>query len=157
MMQVNHLFFCFLLLISTLSLAQPASEKKEVLQVVGQFFDALEKQDTLAWNNVFLKDARNYFIGLRNDTLRAGMQDPFNFRFRKGQIIKERMRDKGVSVQIHEKIAMVWAPYDLWVNDTYSHCGVDVFTLLKTSAGWKVASCSFTIEKDGCGNPPKIK
>jgi hypothetical protein len=85
------------------------------------------------------------------------MQDPFSFRSKPGEIIKERMRDSDVTVQVHQNIAAVWAPYDLWINDTYSHCGVDVFTLLKSSEGWKIASLSFTVEKEGCGNIPQKK
>jgi hypothetical protein len=137
-------------------MAQSASEKNEVLRVVQQFFDALEKQDTLAWNGLFIKDARNYYIGVRNDSVRSGTQDPFHFKFRPDEIIRERMRKSGVTVQVHGRIAMVWAPYDLWVNNTYSHCGVDVFTLLKSPSGWKIATAAFTIEKEGCGNVPKI-
>ena len=75
------------------------------------------------------------------------MRDAAGFTFRKEEIIKERMRDTGVVVQVHERIAMVWAPYDLWVNDKFSHSGVDVFTLLKTAEGWKISSCSYTVEK----------
>lgn len=151
MMRTNLLYLCLSLLISTLGLAQTASEKKDVLQVVGQFFDALEKQDSLAWNNIFLKDARNYYVFVQNDTVRTSMQDPSKFKFRPGEIIKERMRERGVVVQIQGKIATVWAPYDLWVNNSYSHCGIDMFNLLKTTTGWKIASLAFTIEKEGCG------
>jgi hypothetical protein len=159
-MKTTYLFISLMLLSVLPAMAQSASEKKEILRVVEQFFDALEKQDSLAWNNLFLKDARNYILGTHNDTIRTGMQDPLDFKFSKGRIIKEHMRKAGVAVQIHRNIATVWAPYDLWVNSTYSHCGVDVFTLLKTSQGWKIASLAFTIEKDGCGtigSPPKSR
>ena len=154
-MKTTYLCISLMLLSVLPIMAQSASEKKAVLQVVGQFFDALEKQDSLVWNKIFLKDARNYYLFVRNDTVRTGMQDPFRFGLSPTEIIKERMREREVVVQVHQKIATVWAPYDLWVNDTYSHCGVDVFTLLKTSAGWKIASLAFTMEKEECKNIPK--
>jgi hypothetical protein len=150
-MKITYMCISLLLLSFLTVSAQSASERKEVLQVVGQFFEALERQDSLAWKKIFLKDARNYYLGEQNDTVRTGMQDPFKFRLSPNEIIKERMRDRGVFVQVHKKIAIVWAPYDLWVNNTYSHCGVDVFTLLKTAQGWKIASLAFTMEKEGCG------
>jgi hypothetical protein len=156
-MKTPLLIFSLLLLSFLTGSAQPAPEKKEVLRVVQQFFDALEKQDTLAWHNVFLKDARNFYLSESNDTVRSGLQDPFTYKFRADRIIRERMRNTGVNVQIHGRIAAVWAPYDLWVNDAYSHCGVDVFTLLKTPAGWKISSCSYTMEKEGCGNNQKSR
>ncbi len=51
-------------------------------------------------------------------------------------------------VRIHGLIATVWAPYDLWADGTFSHCGVDVFNLVKTDEGWKISSCVYTIEKE---------
>ena len=60
------------------------------------------------------------------------------------------MRAATTEVKVHGNIAMVWAPYDLWVNGAFTHCGVDVFTLIKKSSGWKIASVSYTVEHDGC-------
>jgi hypothetical protein len=75
----------------------------------------------------------------------------------KERVIDEIMRDKEVTVQIHKQIAMVWAPYDLWVNKKFSHCGVDVFTLIKTNQGWKIASLIYTVEPDACEKDRKSK
>ena len=127
--------------------AQGSPQEKEVIQVIDKFFIALEKQDTATFYNLHLKTARFYVVGERNDSVRTFSRELSQFTFRKDEIIKERMRDTGVVVQIHDRIATVWAPYDLWVNDAFSHCGVDVFTLLKGPDGWKIANCSYTIEK----------
>ncbi len=137
--------------------AQSVSEKKEVLQVVQQFFIALEKQDTLIFRNLFLPDAKNYITSQEKDSIRLGSQSSLAFKFRKDRIIKEQMRKEGVIVKVHQNIAMVWAPYDLWVNEQFSHCGVDVFTLIKDKVSWKIASLSYTIEKEGCGNTQKAR
>ena len=130
--------------------AQKSTEEKQVLQLVDDFFIALEKQDTAAFFNMHVKGARYQIIADRNDTVRTAMRDATQFTFNKNEIIKERMRDTGVTVQIHDRVAMVWAPYDLWVNDQFSHCGIDVFTLFKTKDGWKIASCSYTVDTKGC-------
>ena len=44
-------------------------------------------------------------------------------------------------------VAMVWFPYDLYVNGTWSHCGVDVFTLVKSSGAWRIASLAWSAEQ----------
>jgi hypothetical protein len=44
-------------------------------------------------------------------------------------------------------VAMVWYPYDLYVNDTWSHCGVDVFTLVKSRDRWRIASLAWSAEQ----------
>ena len=130
---------------------QKSPEEKVVLYVVRHFFDALEKQDTSAMRVMFLEGARNFSVRETKDTLVLRGMLTSDFRFRPGQIIKERMREATTEVRIQGNIAMVWAPYDLWVNETFSHCGIDVFTLIKNSSGWKIASVSYTVEKEGCG------
>ena len=41
-------------------------------------------------------------------------------------------------VQIDGNLAHVWTPYEFWLNDTFSHCGANAFTLAKTDDGWKI-------------------
>jgi hypothetical protein len=94
---------------------------------------------------------RFYIVIEDKDSVRTASRELSSFTFRKDQVLKERMRDKEVVVQVKGRIATVWAPYDLWMNETFSHCGVDAFTLVKSKDGWKIASCSYTIEKTGCG------
>ena len=139
-----------LLLISSMLQAQHSGEEKKVLGVVQQFFDALEKQDTVSFRNMFLDGARNYAARDVQDSVVVRGFLAKDFRFKPGQVITERMRVAATEVRVHGNIAMVWAPYDLWVNGTFTHCGVDAFTLIKKSSGWKIASVSYTVEHDGC-------
>ncbi len=130
--------------------SQSAVEKQEVLKVAHQFFEALEKQDTILFNKILMKNSYNYMVIDGKDSVRLLSRLHKNSNLKPENIVKERMREKEVIVQIHKRIATVWAPYDLWVNDKYSHCGVDVFIMLKGNAGWKIGTISFSIEKDGC-------
>ena len=41
-------------------------------------------------------------------------------------------------------VAMVWMPYDLYVNGAWSHCGADVFTLVKSAGRWRIASMAWS-------------
>lgn len=143
-------FLLPLLLLTSCLHAQDRQEKTRVLDVVHKFFHALEKQDTAAFREMFLEGARNFAARDVKDSVVVRGLLVTDFRFKPGQVIKERMREATTEVKIHNNIAMVWAPYDLWVNDKFSHCGVDVFTLIKNSAGWKIASVSYTVEPEGC-------
>jgi hypothetical protein len=44
-------------------------------------------------------------------------------------------------------VAMVWYPYDLYVNGAWSHCGADVFTLVKSRDSWRIASLAWSAEQ----------
>jgi hypothetical protein len=64
----------------------------------------------------------------------------------------ERMWDP--IAMVHGPLAMVWTPYDFWVAGEWSHCGVDIFTLVETDDGWKVSSISYTSEVADCPESP---
>ena len=53
-------------------------------------------------------------------------------------------------VRIDGPLATVWTEYDFHLGTQFSHCGVDAFQLLKTSAGWKVVALSDTARREGC-------
>ena len=125
-------------------------EKKEVLAIAQQFFSALEKGDTTTVRSLFLDDARNYFVQEKETKVRAGSQSPKSFKANKDRVVRERFIRDGVDVMVHNRIAVVWGSYNLWINDKFSHCGVDAFTLLKTETGWKISSLSFSMESEGC-------
>lgn len=44
-------------------------------------------------------------------------------------------------------VATVWMPYDLYVGGAWSHCGVDVFTLVRTTAGWRILTLAYSVEQ----------
>ena len=133
--------------------AYAQDEKEEVLTVAQNLLDAIEKGDTTAFRAVFMPTAMIYTVREKEGQLVSASRSPFTDTFRAGTNIKERMKDEGVEVQVHGNMGHVWAPYNLWINDAFSHCGVDVFTLIKTDSGWRIAALSYTIEKAGCGSP----
>jgi len=64
---------------------------------------------------------------------------------------KRRERYWMPTVMVRGSIAVVWAPYEFWVDGKTSHCGVDVFSFVKTGGAWRVANAMWTVEPDACG------
>ena len=54
------------------------------------------------------------------------------------------------TIKIDGDLACVWAPYKFYLGDQFSHCGVDVFQLMRTADGWKVIYIGDTKRKDNC-------
>jgi len=127
--------------------------KKEVMKAAQSLLDAIGQGDTTAFRSLFLPNAMIYTVREKDGQPVTASRSPFTDTFRAGTVIRETMKDTGVEVQVHGNIAQVWAPYELWINDTFSHCGIDVFTLIKTSRGWRIATLSYTIEKEVCEVP----
>lgn len=61
---------------------------------------------------------------------------------------KERYWDPVVHVR--GGIAVVWTPYEYWQGEKSSHCGIDVFDLMKDKGVWKIANAMWTVEPDAC-------
>lgn len=42
------------------------------------------------------------------------------------------------TIEIDGKMASVWTPFKFYRGSQFSHCGVNVFKLYKSEAGWKI-------------------
>ena len=54
------------------------------------------------------------------------------------------------TVLVRGSIAVVWAPYEFWIDGKTSHCGIDVFNFIKVGDAWHVANSMWTVEPDAC-------
>ena len=69
---------------------------------------------------------------------------------------ESRERYWNPTVLVRGSIAVVWAPYEFWRDGKTTHCGIDVFDLVKQDGVWRVANIMFTVEPDACpGLRPK--
>ena len=65
-----------------------------------------------------------------------------------GRAVRERYWQP--TVLIRGPIALVWAPYEFWVDGKTSHCGVDVFDFVKIDGQWRVSNSMWTVEPEAC-------
>lgn len=54
------------------------------------------------------------------------------------------------TVLVRGNIAVVWAEYSFDLDGKRSHCGIDVFNLIKIDGAWKVTGIQYTVEPDNC-------
>jgi len=136
--------------------AQSASESEtQVVATVERFFFAMAERDPALARSVLTEDGHYYALrGTGADVTPElhtfadfvrGLEGP-------GRIVIERMWDPEVDVR--GGIATVWTPYDLYVDGTFSHCGIDAFSLVKAEGDWKIAGIVFTAEPEGCPRHP---
>lgn len=135
---------------------QEDAEKKIITEKLNQFFKALETKDTILYHSLVLSNGQIWSVKTERDTVKMGMRDFSRdianlFKFK--MVIDER--PFSYDIKIHNNIAIVWAPYTLSVDGKFSHCGVDVFTLLKSSEGWKIVSLAYSVEPNGCASLQK--
>jgi hypothetical protein len=137
-----------LLLLLTLPAALPAQDPRAdslaVLAAADSSLAALSRNDFVAFTDWMVEGATITSVGESAQGRRINLTTREGFRAR---TTANRLMERGFrgTAMVNGPIAMVWLPYDFYVNDTWSHCGVDIFTMVKSDTGWKIASLAYTV------------
>ncbi len=64
--------------------------------------------------------------------------------------IEERIHNP--HVRIDHDLAVVWAPFNFFIDGKLDHCGRDLFSLTRKSGKWQIAALAATTRKDCSAN-----
>ena len=144
------LLLSVLISFSCLSQNSNDSNQIKVKKVVNQFFEALNKQDTILYKKIVFLEGQiwsiNKITASKSMSMRFFRDDIRTFN--PDEIWEEIPLN--FDIKIHNGIAMAWVPYEFKVNGKFTHCGIDIFTLAETNEGWKIINASYTKYLDGC-------
>ena len=129
-----------------LSAFAPTDEQRgEILATVQGVFDALGG-DAAKLSAVMMPDVTMRSNSVEEDgTVTSSTSTVEGLRDRiisSGSTMVERMFDS--KVMVSGPIATVWTPYDFYTGGEFSHCGIDVVTLLYTQEGWRIMSLDWS-------------
>lgn len=149
---VVALLFCM----DALSDETHLQENSLVLKSVNTFLQSINTNDLALMGEVTRHDSMTYTRIEGSDgtwSTRARPQSYFLAPARKNDPqVHERIWDPKVLAT--DQIAMVWAPYDFYVEGKFSHCGIDLFSLIMENGDWKIANSSWTVQRTGCEKSP---
>lgn len=135
---------------------QPASdERAQVLAIADSALLAITQGDMAMLTDLMLPEAVLFPTVTRDGAVRYSLRTRAEQRASTGYAgVVERGWDG--EVRINGPVAMVWLPYDLYRSGEWSHCGVDVFTLIKHNGAWRIASLVWSSEQPPvCAKHPK--
>jgi len=124
-----------------------------VKQTVNTMFDAMRKGDSTLLRSTFSKDMILQSVSNSKEgkaILTTEKADAFVKAIGTPHTSVYDERITFGDVKIDGDLASVWAPYKFYLGDKFSHCGVDVFQLMKTADGWKIIYIVDTRRKDNC-------
>lgn len=129
------------------------SQEQEVQQVIQSLFDGMREKNVDKIANAFSEDALMQTVVANPDgsEVNGNSVEDFLNRIRQtpaGTKLDERILD--FQIKVDGTLASAWTPYEFYANDTFSHCGVNSFQLVKKSGGWKVVYIIDTRRKEGC-------
>lgn len=128
---------------TAVSASQGANEK-EVKQTINQFFDGFHKGDTAVIKQVIAANISLQTV-LKKKTKEVKLSTTNFDSFL--TIIHNRPKDQqwkekltSYTIIADDQLANAWTPYEFYVNEKFSHCGVNSFQLYKSQDGWKIIS-----------------
>ena len=130
------------------------NEEKMVKKTIEAFFEAFHQQDSIAIRETVSKDIVLQTIGKDADGREVVKTDDFN-HFLKSIVsipatTKFEEKIMSYNIQIDGAMANAWTNYEFWVNDSFSHCGVNSFQLFNDQGNWKIIYLIDTRRKEGC-------
>ena len=131
---------------------QASGETAEILAVVTTLFDGMREKDEAKLRGVWHDEARLQTAGLDQDGVPRLSSTPIE-GFVAGVLGSQAELDEVTFdevVQIDGALATVWAPYNLFVNGSFQHCGVDAIQFVRTQGGWKIFQLTDTRKREGC-------
>lgn len=146
----------FMLLLPTQgSVWAQAEEEAAVTQLAHDFMSALSSRDASVLAGLLAPQAMIYSVRESEDGPTYGVRTAADFLEGIGSgtsPILERIW--APVVEVKGGVAMVWAPYDFYAGEDFSHCGIDVLTYLRLEGGWKVTSITYDVVREGCEPSP---
>lgn len=145
---------CMLAIVPSRTSAQ-STAKDSVIATVNEFFRAMTARDSAAVRRVTTADGIFYAVRARGDSTTINRSTNESFAqtiVTTRDTYLERMWEP--TVMVHGPIAVLWTPYDFHRSGQFSHCGIDAFSLVRASTGWKIATIIYTVEPTGCAPSP---
>lgn len=54
------------------------------------------------------------------------------------------------TVRVDDNLAMAWTPYNIFIDNQFHHCGVDLFVMKRIEGVWLITDLEDTRRTDGC-------
>jgi hypothetical protein len=160
---MKHLFSLSLICLSYYLQAQTGPvlnpefnvEQKAVFQVIMDVFIGMQKGDSSMVSKSFVSNPKAFTIFTKDSKTQHRKDNIQNFFNAIGTAHDNVWNEYSwnYDIKIDDSLAQVWCDYAFYLNDKFSHCGVDAFQLVKQEGVWKIFVLSDTRRKIGCDIP----
>ena len=138
----------------TIGMAQDETAEEAIKHTIDTFFEGLHNGDTLLVNksiNSGLKMQSAYYNNEGKSILRNESKSKF-LKAIAGKNPSDVWFEKLITYKIlvDGNLASVWTPYEFYVNEKFSHCGVNSFQLFKSDENWEIIFLVDTKRRSSC-------
>ncbi len=126
-------------------------QQDEVLAVADRALELITNEDFSGLANLMIPDAITVSTRMNEGSYQVRAQSAAEQAAAEMSVdLVERGFD--ATVMVAGPVAMVWYPYDIYVDDEWSHCGIDIFSFVRADGGWKIGSIVYSVEQ-----PPQCR
>jgi hypothetical protein len=139
----------------TTTFADEADDREAVMSVIHSFFASMTAKDVASMQQIMTEDGILY--GYRESAEGLNV-----FSLTHASYLENLAKHEGIPVEriwdaeikLHDRIAIVWTPYDFHNDGVFSHCGMNTFSMLRGDDGWKITGVVFSVQTEGCAESP---
>ncbi|MDY7395593.1 nuclear transport factor 2 family protein [Aureibaculum sp. 2210JD6-5] len=144
----------FLSLLALLSFCKPiiaqSNDSDKIREVIHTFFDGLHAGDTLMIKGTAKDNIIMQTIG-KTEVKSVKFSDFLkSIATINPETTKIQEKILSYDIKVDGNMANAWTPYEFYVNDEFSHCGVNSFQLFKSEGNWKIFYIIDTRRKQDC-------
>lgn len=147
---ILSILFSFIALVG---IAQQQNEKQQVEQVISSLFKGMKEKNPQMIEASFHKEAIMHTVAQSADGTNLGSNSVSDFVNRIAVTPAETVLDERIqsyTIQVDGDMASAWTPYRFYVNDVFSHCGVNSFQFIRIDGQWKITYVIDTRRKENC-------
>jgi len=152
-LRLNILSIILVLNFSNATSAQRAQEDK-IKEVISLFFEGLQSGDTLKIKQTISDELvlQTTFINKEGKSILREEEVSKFLNSVASKNPEDKWEEKLLSyhIQIDGNMANVWTPYEFYLNNNFSHCGVNSFQMFHDSVKWKIIYLIDTRRKQDC-------
>lgn len=135
--------------------AEESGDQAAVMKVIDAFFTGMTAKDIAGMQEIMTEDGVLYGY-------RESAEGPVAFSLTHAAYLENLAAGEGIPVEriwdpevnLHDRIAVVWTPYDFYNDGVFSHCGMNTFSMLKGEKGWKITGVVFSVKTENCEDSP---
>lgn len=149
------MYMKYLLAILTICTLNAAAQGEEeaVKQPIMQFFEGMRRSDSNMIKAAVAPGAILQTI-VKNKEGKTGVHTENLARFITAVTTPhEQVYDERITfdlIRVDADLAIAWTPYQFYVGNTFSHCGVNSFQLVKLGGAWRIQYIIDTRRKNNC-------
>ena len=130
------------------------TENTAIQQLIDRFFEGFHQRDTLVLKETVSDSVILQTVSKSNSGGNEVHTESFSSFLRSISRIPDSIRFKEVlfdyKIRVDGPMANAWTPYEFWIDEQFSHCGVNSFQLAKLDGVWKIIYLIDTRRKEGC-------